>query len=76
MEFSVRVSFLELYNEELFDLLGSTEEALRLKIYEDSTKKVISSFNNKELFDLLGSTEEALRLKIYEDSTKKVTLHV
>lgn len=40
MEFSVRVSFLELYNEELFDLLGSTEDPLRLRIYEDISKKV------------------------------------
>ncbi|XP_041368096.1 kinesin-like protein KIF11-B [Gigantopelta aegis] len=39
IEFSVRVSFLELYNEELFDLLGSTEDTLRLRIYEDNTKK-------------------------------------
>ncbi|KAK7493180.1 hypothetical protein BaRGS_00015517, partial [Batillaria attramentaria] len=39
VEFSVRVSFLELYNEELFDLLGSTDDPLRLRIYEDSTKK-------------------------------------
>ena len=40
VEFSVRVSFLEMYNEELFDLLGSTDDPLRLRIYEDSTKKV------------------------------------
>ncbi|XP_005094304.1 kinesin-like protein KIF11-B isoform X2 [Aplysia californica] len=39
VEFSVRVSFLELYNEELFDLLGSTIDPLRLRIYEDNTKK-------------------------------------
>ncbi|KAK7109010.1 hypothetical protein V1264_013129 [Littorina saxatilis] len=39
VEFSVRVSFLELYNEELFDLLGSTDDPLRLRIYEDATKK-------------------------------------
>ncbi|XP_052770351.1 kinesin-like protein KIF11-B [Mya arenaria] len=39
VEFSVRVSFLELYNEELFDLLGSSIDPLRLKIYEDSTRK-------------------------------------
>jgi len=37
----VRVSYLELYNEELFDLLGSSEDPLRLKIYEDSNRKVI-----------------------------------
>jgi hypothetical protein len=40
IEFSIRVSFLELYNEELFDLLGSSDDPLRLKIYEDSTRKV------------------------------------
>ena len=36
----MRVSFLELYNEELFDLLGSSIDPLRLKIYEDSARKV------------------------------------
>ena len=40
VEFSVRVSFLELYNEELFDLLGSSEDPLKLRIYEDSARKV------------------------------------
>ncbi|KAK6185058.1 hypothetical protein SNE40_007379 [Patella caerulea] len=39
VEFSVRVSYLELYNEELFDLLGSTEDSLKLRIYDDATKK-------------------------------------
>ncbi|GFR05689.1 kinesin-like protein KIF11-A [Trichonephila clavata] len=38
VEFSVRVSFLELYNEELFDLLSSTELS-RLRLYEDSNRK-------------------------------------
>ncbi|XP_062590194.1 kinesin-like protein KIF11-A [Saccostrea cucullata] len=62
VEFSVRVSFLELYNEELFDLLGSSEDALRLKIYEDSTKKgsvIIQGLeevvvrNKSEVFEIL-----------------------
>lgn len=39
VEFSVRVSFLELYNEELFDLLSSTDLS-RLRLYEDNSKKV------------------------------------
>lgn len=40
-EYSVRVSFLEIYNEELTDLLGAESvENPRLKIYEDVTKKV------------------------------------
>ncbi|CAL1261885.1 unnamed protein product [Larinioides sclopetarius] len=38
VEFSVRVSFLELYNEELFDLLSSTDFS-RLRLYEDSNRK-------------------------------------
>jgi len=39
-EYSVRVSFLELYNEELFDLLSSGVDNSRLRIFEDSTRKV------------------------------------
>lgn len=40
VEFSVRVSYLELYNEELFDLLSSQEDTQRLRIFEDSARKV------------------------------------
>lgn len=58
----MRVSFLEIYNEELTDLLGAESvENPRLKIYEDNLRKVpvfhcstlyivfksIFSFNNK-----------------------------
>lgn len=39
-EYSVRVSFLELYNEELFDLLSTGEDNSKLRIFEDSTRKV------------------------------------
>ncbi|CAN7975484.1 unnamed protein product, partial [Ixodes persulcatus] len=39
LEFTIKVSFLELYNEELFDLLSATEDTTRLKIYEDSACK-------------------------------------
>ena len=38
-EFTVRVSFLELYNEEIFDLLSATDDTTRLKLFEDSAKK-------------------------------------
>ncbi|KAL5112880.1 Kinesin-like protein KIF11 [Taenia crassiceps] len=38
-DFSVRVSFLELYNEELFDLLSSSEDCVRLAVYDDANKK-------------------------------------
>ena len=38
-EHSVRVSFLELYNEELFDLLSAHDDVSKLRLYEDATKK-------------------------------------
>ena len=38
-EYSVRVSFLELYNEELYDLLSPSDDAVKIRIYDDSTKK-------------------------------------
>ncbi|XP_028390814.1 kinesin-like protein KIF11-A isoform X2 [Dendronephthya gigantea] len=38
-EYSVRVSFLEIYNEDLFDLLGSTLDSQKLRIFEDSARK-------------------------------------
>ncbi|CAL7949030.1 unnamed protein product [Xylocopa violacea] len=39
-EYSVRVSFLELYNEELFDLLSpSSGDGSKIRLYEDASKK-------------------------------------
>ncbi|ORX90444.1 kinesin-domain-containing protein [Basidiobolus meristosporus CBS 931.73] len=38
-EFSVRLSFVELYNEELKDLLGPDDDSKKLRIFEDSSKK-------------------------------------
>jgi kinesin family protein 11 len=32
-EFTVRVSFLEIYNEELLDLLSPTDDSLKLRIF-------------------------------------------
>ena len=39
-DFSVRVSMLELYNEELFDLLSPHDSTQKLRLFEDSTRKV------------------------------------
>ena len=39
VEFSAKVSFLELYNEELFDLLTSEHDMQRLRIFEDAARK-------------------------------------
>ena len=43
-DFSVRVSMLELYNEELFDLLSNNEQNTpKLRLFEDSARKVTGS---------------------------------
>ncbi|KAJ9600610.1 hypothetical protein L9F63_026254, partial [Diploptera punctata] len=39
VEFTVRVSFLELYNEELIDLLSNGDDASKIRLFEDATKK-------------------------------------
>ena len=36
---SVKISFLELYNEEIFDLLSGIEDTSKLRLYEDAYKK-------------------------------------
>uniref|UniRef100_A0A8D9EXZ5 Kinesin-like protein KIF11 n=1 Tax=Cacopsylla melanoneura TaxID=428564 RepID=A0A8D9EXZ5_9HEMI len=38
-EFTVRVSFLEIYNEELIDLLSPTDDITKLRLFEDSARK-------------------------------------
>ncbi|XP_043790092.1 kinesin-like protein Klp61F [Apis laboriosa] len=38
-EYTVRVSFLELYNEDIFDLLSNNHDASKLRLYEDTSKK-------------------------------------
>ncbi|KAG1669464.1 Kinesin-like protein KIF11 [Nymphon striatum] len=62
VEFSVRVSFLELYNEELFDLLTSTNDTQKLRLYEDASRKgsvviqgleEISVHNKDEVYAIL-----------------------
>jgi kinesin family protein 11 len=39
MEYSVRVSYMELYNEELKDLLSPDNDSRKLKMYEDLNRK-------------------------------------
>ncbi|CAI4230874.1 unnamed protein product [Auanema sp. JU1783] len=62
-EYSVRVSYLELYNEEIYDLLSSgTEDRERLRIFDDPSKKgavIVSGAeevpvrSRKEVYDIL-----------------------
>lgn len=39
VEFTLHISFLELYNEELFDLLSPDTSNLKLRLFEDVTRK-------------------------------------
>ncbi|XP_052099395.1 kinesin-like protein KIF11 [Mytilus californianus] len=71
VEFSIRVSFLELYNEELFDLLGSTDDPLRLKIYEDSSRKGSVIINGLEEV-VVRSKDEVFQI-IERGSAKRQT---
>uniref|UniRef100_H2YQM0 Kinesin-like protein n=1 Tax=Ciona savignyi TaxID=51511 RepID=H2YQM0_CIOSA len=61
-EYSVRVSLLEIYNEEIHDLLSPLAEPIKMKIYEDNQKKgkvVVSGLteivirNKSDIYDIL-----------------------
>lgn len=59
-EYSVKVSFLELYNEDAYDLLSPIDDTTKLKIFDDSQKKGSV---------IVGGLEEATinsKLDIYE----------
>lgn len=38
-EFTVRVSFLEIYNEDVFDLLSPVDDHSKLRVFEDTKSK-------------------------------------
>ncbi|XP_062380289.1 kinesin-like protein KIF11 [Sardina pilchardus] len=61
-EFSVKVSLLEIYNEELFDLLSSSDISERLQLYDDPRNKrcvivkgleEITVHNKNEVYQIL-----------------------
>ncbi|XP_041985135.1 kinesin-like protein Klp61F [Aricia agestis] len=66
-EYTVRVSYLELYNEELFDLLSSSDDNSKLRIYEDVTRKganivngleEITVYNKNEVYRIMAQGQE------------------
>ncbi|CAH2095573.1 unnamed protein product [Euphydryas editha] len=70
-EYTVRVSYLELYNEELFDLLSTSEDNSKLRIYEDVTRKganivngleEITVYNKNEVFKIMAQGQERKRV--------------
>ncbi|XP_061725321.1 kinesin-like protein Klp61F isoform X2 [Cydia pomonella] len=70
-EYTVRVSYLELYNEELFDLLSTSEDNSKLRIYEDVTRKganivngleEITVYNKNEVYKIMEQGQERKRV--------------
>lgn len=62
-EFAIRVSFLELYSEDAYDLLSPPEDTKKLRIYDDVQKKgsvkvddlrEISLESESDIFEILG----------------------
>lgn len=47
VKYTIRVSFLELYNEEIFDLLSKYDDFIKLRMYENSSQKVRFFLSNK-----------------------------
>ncbi len=66
MDFTVKITYLELYNEELTDLLAdtTTEQPEKIKIYEDK-EKVNNLFNKIPFIEFLKcrQTQSSVQLK-------------
>ena len=58
-EYSVKVSFIELYNEELRDLLG-VEDDKKVKLFEDASKKGAAIIQGMEE-TLITSAEDGVK---------------
>ncbi|XP_050360682.1 kinesin-like protein KLP2 isoform X2 [Nymphalis io] len=70
-EYTVQVSYLELYNEEMFDLLSSSVDNSKLRIYEDVNKKganivmgleEITIYNKNDIYKILAQGQERKRV--------------
>lgn len=56
-DYTVRVSFFELYNEDLYDLLSGEEDTQKLKIYEDVNRKGSVIIGNSEELTVTNKNE-------------------
>eukprot|EP00096_Caligus_rogercresseyi_P016446 TRINITY_DN910_c0_g1_i2.p1 TRINITY_DN910_c0_g1~~TRINITY_DN910_c0_g1_i2.p1 ORF type:complete len:1078 (-),score=315.91 TRINITY_DN910_c0_g1_i2:356-3589(-) len=70
-DYAIRVSYLELYNEEIFDLLSDVSDASRLRLYEDAQKKGSIIIQGLEELQV-NSKEEVLRV-LRKGSLKRQT---
>ncbi|QQP50468.1 Kinesin 5 [Caligus rogercresseyi] len=71
VDYAIRVSYLELYNEEIFDLLSDVSDASRLRLYEDAQKKGSIIIQGLEELQV-NSKEEVLRV-LRKGSLKRQT---
>jgi kinesin family member 11 len=60
-EYSVKISFIELYNEELKDLL-SLDEDKKVKMYEDPSKKTVVQGMEETLISTAEEGVNSLRI--------------
>lgn len=67
-EYTVRVSFLELYNEDAYDLLSPLSDTNKLKIYNDSERK--GSVIIQNLVEMIVKTKSEI-FEILEKGTLK-----
>ncbi|XP_076068236.1 uncharacterized protein LOC143040737 isoform X2 [Oratosquilla oratoria] len=70
-EFTMRVSFLELYNEELFDLLSPQDDLSKLRLYEDVSRKGSCIIHGLE--EVLVRTKADVYAIIEKGSAKRQT---
>ena len=69
----LQISFLELYNEEIFDLLSPAEDLSKLRLYEDATKRgsviiqVICHKNKKYIFNLIKNLNNIFNIPCFRD---------
>ena len=69
----LQISFLELYNEEIFDLLSPAEDLSKLRLYEDATKRgsviiqVIGHKNKKYIFNLIKNLKNIFNIPCFRD---------
>ncbi|OQR99117.1 kinesin [Thraustotheca clavata] len=80
-EYSVRVSYLQLYNEELIDLLGENKKGKQLKLLENANRGGVYCHNLEEVttltashvFDLLeiGSKNRIMAETLLNDSSSR-----
>ncbi|CAK9822014.1 Kinesin-like protein Klp61F [Anthophora retusa] len=67
-EYTIRVSFLELYNEDLFDLLAPNDDGSKIRLYEDTSKKGAVIIHGLEEVTVHNKSEV---YKILEKGTEK-----